>query len=461
MNGPILINRSVTSAAPRDERAWLDGLFDELFPLMRSITGEGLRHSFAILGREMPLQMDSVPTGTQVFDWEVPPEWRLRKARLTGPDGVVYADAARFNLEVVNYSMPVNRRLSREELQPHLHSIPRLPKAVPYVTSYYQRNWGFCLADSVRRYLPAGMYHAEIDSDFIAGGVPFGEAVLAGESPAEILITSYLCHPSMANNELSGPLALLALYRRLQRWPRRRFTYRFVIHPETIGSLCYLFRRGEHLPQNLAAGLVLTCVGGPKERLSYKLSRRGDSLLDRLVRTRPDEFALREFDPTGGSDERQHCSPGFNLPVGQFARTIYGQYDGYHNSLDTKAFMDLGRVCETVGTLESLLGDLELAGEYANLAPFGEPQLGRRGLYPNVNSATMWRASSDSVVDSRIALNRILTVLNWSDGEHAMMDIAARAEVPLAELRPVVARLEEAGLLKFAPRLPVHRGMKA
>lgn len=451
---------SPPAARAADEAVLLDGLFDELFPLLRSITGEGLRRSLAILSREMPLSVETVPTGTAVFDWEVPPEWRLARARLIGPDGKVYADAARSNLEVVNYAAPVNRHLTLEELQPHLHSLPHLPKAVPYVTSYYKRNWGFCLPDEVRRQLPRGTYHAQIESEFTEGGVPFGQAVLPGESPVEILITSYLCHPSLANNELSGPLAALALYRRLARWPRRRLTYRFVIHPETIGSLCFLHRYGAHLQQSLLAGLVLTCVGGPETRLSYKLSRRGDTLLDRLVRARPGDFAVRAFDPTGGSDERQYCSPGFNLPVGQFARTVYGQYDGYHNSLDTKEFMSVARVRESAALLETLLRDLDLAAEFVNLAPFGEPQLGRRGLYPTMNAAQTWKTSNDTLLDSRTFLNRLLTVLNWSDGEHAMLDIAAKAGIPLSGLQPVIEQLEDKGLLRFAPRRPVNRGMQ-
>jgi aminopeptidase-like protein len=261
---------------PQDEAALLDGMFEELFPLLRSITGEGLRRSYEIFARHMPLEIETVATGTRVFDWEVPPEWRLRRATLTGPDGTVYADAARFNLEVVNYAAPVDCRLSLAELRPHLHSLPHLPSAVPYVTSYYKRNWGFCLPHVVREKMPEGIYHARIESEFVDSGVSFAQAVLPGESRAEVLITSYLCHPSMANNELSGPLALLALYRRLAAWPRRRFTYRFVLHPETIGSLCFLHRRGTQLQENVVAGLVLTCVGGPEPRLTYKLSRRGD-----------------------------------------------------------------------------------------------------------------------------------------------------------------------------------------
>lgn len=436
----------------------LDQVFDELFPLLRSITGEGLRKSFAILSREMPLEIETVPTGTRVFDWEVPPEWRLARARLTGPDGVVYCDSDRLNLEVVNYSMPLDRHLSLEELQPHLHSVSALPGAIPYVTSYYKRNWGFCLADRVRQSLPAGIYHAKIESEFVAGGVPFGQTVLRGESDKEILITSYLCHPSLANNELSGPLAVLALYRRLRQWTRRRFTYRFVIHPETIGSLCYLHRWHAHLRQHLATGFVLTCVGGPKEKLSYKFSRRGDTLLDRLVRSQSADFALRPFDPTCGSDERQYCSPGFNLPIGQFARTVYGEFEGYHNSLDTKEFMGIARVAESADALERMLRELEIAGEFQNLSPYGEPQLSRRDLYPTINAAATWKTSSDSVVDARCFLNRVLTALNWSDGEHAMLDIANKAGMALDSFRPAIERLEAAGLLKFAPRLPANRG---
>lgn len=463
MSAGLIEQRSPQPAvvASEDERGLLNRTFDELFPLLRSITGEGLRQSFAILAREMPFAMEAVPSGTRVFDWEVPPEWRLKRARLTGPNGVIYADVDRCNLELVNYSMPVDRRLSLEELQPHLHSIPRLPTAVPYVTSYYKRTWGFCVPDQVRRKMPQGFYHAQIDSEFVSGEVPFGQCVLPGESPKEILISSYLCHPSMANNELSGPLALLALYRRLQRWPRRRFTYRFVIHPETIGSLCFLHRWGEHLCRHLVSGLVLTCVGGPGEKLSYKQSRRGDTLLDRLVQGKAGEFAVRPFDPNGGSDERQHCSPGFNLPVGQMARTIYMQYDGYHNSLDTKEFMDLDAVLRSADSIEGLLRDLDGAAEFLNLSPYGEPQLGRRDLYPTINAATTRDASSDAMMDARRFLNHVLTTLNWSDGEHTMLDIAAKAGVTVGELQPVIARLEAAGLLRFAPRSPVHRRMPA
>lgn len=435
-------------------RTILDSLFDELFPLTRSITGAGLRHSLDIFARHMPLQITTVPTGTQVFDWEVPPEWVLRQARLTAPDGTVVADAAVSNLHVVNYSAPVDADLSLDEVQGHLHSLPDLPEAIPYVTSYYKPNWGFCLADRVRLSLPAGTYHAHIDSEFVPGGVPFAECLLPGESPAEIQLSSYLCHPSLANNELSGPLVLLGLYHRLKAWPRRRYSYRFVLNPETIGSLCYLFHRADHLRQHMVAGMVLTCMGGG-HTLTYKASRRGDSLFDRVAAATAAQgkMRLRPFDPTGGSDERQYCSPGFNFPVGQMGRTLYGDYAGYHNSLDDKAFMGIDSLVRGVDELEAFLHTAEIAGCFRNLQPYGEPQLGRRGLYPNMNSEETRQSSSDEVVDARTALNRILTILNYSDGRHPMIDIAERLGCPLAALDGVVGRLEKAGLLQLVPQV--------
>ena len=293
---------------------------------------------------------------------------------------------AQSNLHVVSYSEPVDRQLSLDELRPHLHSIPKLPQAIPYVTSYYRRTWGFCLPHATLERLPAGTYHALIESEFVDGHVVLGSCVLPGESAGEVLLSSYLCHPSLANNELSGPLVLWGLYRRLAAWPRRRFTYRFLLNPETIGSLCYLWLHGSEMRERMVAGLVLTCLGGPSPTLSYKASRRGDSLLDRTVQYLREETSLaiqrRPFDPTSGSDERQYGSPGFNLPVGQMARTVYNTYPGYHNSLDTKEFMGIGPLVESINEIEALLATLELAGTFRNLSPYGEPQLGKRRPVP-------------------------------------------------------------------------------
>jgi len=430
----------------------LDALFDELFPICRSITGEGIRRSLAIFQRYMPLEIETVPSGTEVFDWTVPPEWNIRGARLTGPDGAVVADLERSSLAVVNYSEAIDRRMSLAELRPHLHCVPAYPDAVPYVTSYYKRNWGFCLSSREMDALKDGEYHAFIDSDFSdSGGVPFAQCALAGDSPNEILLTSYLCHPSLANNELSGPLVLLGLYDRIRQWPRRRFTYRFLLNPETIGALCYLHRYGDLLRERMVCGIVLTCLGGPSERITYKPSRKGTSLMDRTVRylRESERFPVdvRVFDPVEGSDERQYCSPGFNLPVGQFARTVYGFYPGYHNSLDTKEFMGMAAVGRSIDDIERMLLLQEMGSRYVNLKPYGEPQLGRRGLYPNENSVATWKKSTDELADSRRYLNHMLMVLNYADGDEDMMEIATRCGCKLEELSDVVDKLEQAGLL--------------
>ena len=433
------------------ELALVDETFDRLFPICRSITGPGLRESLEILGEHLPLSVESVASGTEVFDWKIPPEWRLREAWVEDPTGARLADFRQSNLHVVNYSAPVDRELPLEELRPHLHSIPELPDAVPYVTSYYQRNWGFCLPHRTVERLPEGTYRAHVDSEFVPGTLDIGQAVLAGESEREVLVSSYLCHPSLANNELSGPLVLMLLYRRIARWPRRRFSYRFLLNPETIGSIVFLWKHGDELRQTLRAGIVLTCLGGPSGSLSYKTTRREtadlDLLVDHLNAFDGAGIRKRPFTPVSGSDERQFCSPGFDLPVAQLARTVYGEYDGYHNSLDTKEFMGIERLVESADAIERLLLAFEQAGRFLNQNPHGEPQLGRRDLYPNVNRRETWSRSSDTMLDEREFLNAALTVLNYSDGRHSMIDIANRLEQPIHRLGPVIERLEEAGLL--------------
>jgi aminopeptidase-like protein len=433
------------------EVEWLNKLFDELWPITRSITGPGLRKSLSIFERHIPLDVVGVPSGTDVFDWEVPEEWRIYEARLTGPEGDVYADIDKNNLHVLNYSKPTDTRLPLDELKPHLYTEPDVPDAIPYVTSYYERRWGFCLPHKVYENLPEGEYHAYIDTEFVDGELNYGHAVLPGESDQEFLLSSYLCHPSLANNELSGPLVLTALYRRLLEWDKRRYTYRFVLCPETIGSIAYLHEHGDHLKDSLVGGLVLTCLGGPKDRLSYKTSRQEDALIDKTVRNLKNqagtEFEIRPFTPTGGSDERQYCSPGFDLPVGQIARTVYGEYEGYHNSKDDKEFMRIESLVESVDMIEDLLRAFEYAGYYENQEPYGEPMLGKRDLYPNVNSPRRWD-DTDLVVDEQEFLNRILTVLSYSDGNNPMVDIAEDYGCPVGEMIPVVKTLEEHDLLR-------------
>jgi len=429
--------------------------FDDLWPICRSITGPGFRESLGILQQDIPLEVGSIPTGTSVFDWEIPPEWRIHEAQLTGPDGRVYADFDDTNLAVLNYSEPVDKRLELDKLKSNLYTLPEIPDAVPYVTSYYERNWGFCLPHNVYETLPDGEYHAYIDSELVEGELTYGHTVLDGESDQEVLLSTYLCHPSLANNELSSPLVLTSLYNRIKNWDRRKYTYRFAIVPETIGSLAYLSEYGDHLRENLAAGLVLTCLGGPKETLSYQTTRREDTIFDDLVRHLDAytdlDFRFRKFDPTGGSDERQYCSPGFNLPVGQFARTVYAQYDEYHNSMDTKEFMGIDSLVESAETLERVLKMLEYSGYYVNQNPHGEPMLSKRNLYPTVNEPGVWAewnddAGTEAEEDADFA-DKMLAVLNYSDGSHTMVDISERYGAPITEMVPVIDTLRSEGLL--------------
>ncbi|MDQ0089902.1 aminopeptidase-like protein [Paenibacillus anaericanus] len=428
----------------------MDSLFDRLFPICRSITGEGLRETLNILSGYIPLEHFGVKSDTEVFDWIIPKEWVIRDAILKGPDNKIIADFKINNLHVLNYSDSVDSVIDLEELQQHLHSIPNLPTAIPYVISYYKRRWGFCISHEEREQLKPGKYHAYIDSEFIDGELNFSHAILPGESKREILISTYVCHPSMANNELSGPISAVFLYQRLAR-KQRRFTYRFVFLPETIGSISYLHRFGEELRQNIYAGLVLTCLGGNRS-LSYKMSRRGDSPIDlmwtHLNDTNVFNGQTRIFTPDGGSDERQYCSPGFNLPVGQMARTVYGEYAGYHNSLDTKAEMTIESLYSSVNEMEILIEAVEWDGYYINNSPYGEVKLDKYGLYPDMNAAGVTKQlSSNNLNDNRIQLSRILNILNYSDGEHTLREIASKCNASILDLIPIVKVLLDKELI--------------
>lgn len=429
----------------------LDTLFDRLYPICRSIMGSGIRDSLKIINEYMPLEFTHIPTGTKILDWTVPQEWVIRDAKLVGPDDVVYASIDVSNLHIVNYSTGVDTVLSREELEEFLYSIPELPDAIPYVTSYYKRRWGFCLPHKIRECMPSGDYSVTIDAEHKDGFLTYGEAFIKGESEEEVLISTYLCHPSMANNELSGPLAFVELYNRIKKWKHRKYSYRFYIGPETIGSIAYLSKNCGTLKRSLVSGFVLTCLGGPEKRLSLKLSRKDDALVNQVARYLGKnglmDIDLRDFVPTSGSDERQFCSPGFNLPVGQFAKTLYANYDGYHNSMDDKAFMGVDSVEESVDQLERFLLCQEYSGFFWNTKPYGEIQLGRRGLYPNINDHRINDKSTDVKMDGRTQLNCILTILNYSDGNHTMLEIAEKCDVDLLQLIPIIQKLEGEKLL--------------
>ncbi len=429
----------------------LNKIFDQLWPIFRSITGSGIESSLNYLSTYIPLTINKIPTGTKVFDWTVPPEWQINRARLWDPSGELICDSNINNLHLVNYSEPISGSFTLDELMPHLYSLKHLPDAIPYVTSYYKKTWGFCLKDNIKTKLKKGKYRVEIDSSFNeSGGVPYGYTTLSGESKKEILLTSYLCHPSMANNELSGPLVLVALYNRIKKWPKRRYSYRFLLNPETIGSLCFLKDHYEYLKENLVAGLILTCLGGPSENLHYKKSKIADTLIDSTIHDRSfnsHSWIIEDFTPLHGSEERQYCSPGFNLPVGRIVRSL-GPYKEYHNSLDTKEFMDMKQVLKSVDQIESLLKTAEISGKAVNLSPYGEPQLGKRNLYPNINSYNTVGTSFDGA-NERKQLNYLLTILSMADGHTYMNYIAKKCGISIEDLRPTIEKLEDENLIKF------------
>lgn len=432
-----------------NELQQMDGLFDRLFPLFRSITGEGVRQTLHILQEYIPLEIESVASGTTVFDWTVPKEWVIHEAWIKDENGNEIINIKNSNLHVVNYSEPIDCSISLADLKQHVFTIPHKPTAIPYVISYYKERWGFCMSHEQLMSLEEGTYHVYIDSEKINGSLNFAQAVLPGETDKEILISSYICHPSMANNELSGPIVATFLYNRLKNWKKRHFTYRFVFHPETIGSITYLSKYGEYLKEHVYSGMVLTCLGGKGYPLSYKKARKEDTPLNELVEyLQNDQLKVRPFSPLNGSDERQYCSPGFDLPMGQFSRMIYGQYVGYHNSLDTKETMTIEALQQSVDDIEKILKLQELNGYYINQKPYGEPKLGKYGLYPDLNAPTNWGRSNNQLLDGRQLLNELLMVLSYSDGQHRLLDIVKKQHYPLADYQVVIEKLQEQGLLE-------------
>lgn len=430
-----------------ENEAFYSELFDELFPILRSITGPGLRESYEIFSRYMPLDISSIPSGSKVFDWTVPQEWRCHDAYLLDPQGEKIADMSRLNIEVVNYSEPVNKKLSLDELQNHLYSMPEQPSAIPYVTSYYQRRWGFCLSDEKRQQLSPGEYTAVIDSEFVDGSLDIAQTLLEGESKQEVLLTSYLCHPSMANNELSGPLVLLGLYQRIKNWPKRRYSYRFLLNPETIGSLGFLHLMQDHLQEHLVSGLVINCMGGEPEELTFKHSRNDNGLLDQLLYHLSEHnhgHSNIDFSPLGGSDERQYNAPGFQLPVCCVSRSFHVGYSQYHSSLDDKEYMGIAPLLDSIDKLEKIFLAFDQSATFQNTHPFGEPNLGSRGLYPTLS---FYRAERSRQVEE---LNHIKMLLNYSDGKTNTIEVAEKYGCCVADMASAIEKLEQHELLKMS-----------
>ena len=408
------------------------------YPICRSITGDGVRQTLAMLAEHIPLEVHEVPTGTQVFDWTVPKEWNIRDAWVKGPDGEKVIDFQRSNLHVLNYSVPVHAKLPLSELRQHLFTLPEQPGLVPYRTSYYRETWGFCLSHDQLQALPEGEYEVFIDSILADGSLTYGECFLPGASEREVLVSCHVCHPSLCNDNLSGIAVCTFLARELSRL-RLRYSYRFLFIPGTIGSITWL-ARNEATTGRIAHGLVAANLGD-SGNFHYKKSRRGTAEIDRAVLAvlSGEEHGVQEFIPFG-YDERQFCSPGFNLPVGSLTRTPYGRYPEYHTSADN---LDLVRPEALAGSLRmylAVMDALEGNGRYRNLNPKCEPQLGRRGLYRTIGGDERGR-------ERELAL---LWVLNFSDGENTLLDIADRAEMSFTAVREAADALLEAGLLEEA-----------
>ncbi|MEU5859573.1 DUF4910 domain-containing protein [Nonomuraea sp. NPDC047529] len=409
-------------------------LVRRLYPLCRSITGDGLRRTLEIIDGSLPLEVTEVPTGTKVLDWTIPREWNIRDAYLKDAAGNRVVDFRRSNLHVVGYSVPVEATMSLEELRGRLHTLPGQPDLVPYRTSYYAETWGFCLSQNTLDGLADGPYEVRIDSTLADGHLTYGEHVIRGRSSEEVLISCHVCHPSLANDNLAGVAVAVALARRLaDPW----YTYRFVFAPGTIGAITWLARNRERTDR-IRHGLTLACAGDAGT-ITYKRSRRGDAEIDQVfayvLKDRP--HTLLDFSPYG-YDERQYCSPGFDLPVGSLTRTPYGSYPEYHTSADNPDFVRPEAMEDTLETLWSAVRVLEGNRRYQNLSPYGEPQLGARGLYGSLGGRS----------DTKQAQMAMLWVLNLSDGLHSLLDIAERSHLPFQALADAANALQNAGLLK-------------
>ena len=415
--------------------------FDKLWPICRSITGEGLRESFKILSEIIPLKLTEVPTEEPVFDWVIPKEWNIKDAYIITPDGKKIADFKVNNLHVVNYSLPVNKEVAYDELKDHIYTLSRLPHAIPYITSYYREKWGFCLSKNDFDKLPKeGQFKVVIDSELKVGSLTYGEYILKGETDDEILISSYLCHPSMANNELSGPLTLSFLYKLISSIQNRKYTYRFVIVPETIGTIAYLHNNKNEILQNVKAGFVLTCCGTDKPFI-YKKSRQEtsqtDLIAEHILKHSKKQYSIIDFDPIG-SDERQFCSPGFNLAVGSLMRSKYHEYEEYHTSLDNKMLISFEAMKETVEVYFKMIQAFELNHKYKNTIKFCEPNMGKRNLYEDLSGAIVMPEQ----------LTTRMRLINYMDGENSLHSFCEKYNLNILDLKKEIDLLMNKGVLE-------------
>jgi aminopeptidase-like protein len=417
----------------------------DLYPICRSITGDGLRQTLAAIQQRVSLQISEVPTGAEVFDWTIPKEWNIKDAFIKDMQGRRILDFRRCNLNVLNYSTPIHETMPLTELRQHLFTIPEHPDWTPYRTAYYEENWGFCLSHNQLRALAEGEYEVYIDSTLADGHLTYGECYLPGRCTDEVLISCHVCHPSLANDNLSGLSVATALAEFLSGRDLR-YSYRFLFMPGTIGAITWLSRNRDRL-NHIRHGLVLTGIGDDNS-FHYKKSRRGDAEIDKAVehvlRHHGESNEILEFSPYG-YDERQYCSPGFNLPVGCLMRSIWGTFPEYHTSADDLSFIKPQRLAESLLVITSIIDILEMNQRYCNLLPYCEPQLGRRGLY---------RTTGGEGIAKEI--NARLWVLNFSEGEHSLLDIAERSGLSFSTISAAAQLLFDSGLLTVVPQPLSH-----
>lgn len=410
-----------------------------LFPFNRSLTGDGVRQTLNYIKDQLPnLEVLEVASGTSAFDWVVPKEWRIREGWIADSTGTKLIDFATNNLHIMGYSIAVNRLLSRSELEPYLHSLPDQPDAIPYVTSYYKESFGFCLSQSQRDSLGEGPFHIYIDSELFDGSLTYGELVVPGNSTEEILFSTYICHPSLGNNELSGPVVSMALAQHIQSLPSRRYTYRFLFTVETIGSILYISKHLERMLRYLKGGWVLTCMGDERT-YSYVPTRNGETITDvisrRVLKDLETEFIEYSW-LDRGSDERQYNAPGIDLPIASLMRSKYGEYPEYHTSLDN---LDLITSAGLAGSLEMFkmaVNILESNG-YWKIKVLCEPQLGKRDLYPNTSTK-----ASGALVRNQ------MNVISYLDGELDLLQIADKCKISYVEVQAIIEKLKSAGLVE-------------
>ena len=414
-------------------------LIEELYPICRSITGDGVRDTLGIIGQNIPLEITEVATGSKVFDWEVPREWNVNDAYVKNGSGERIIDFNASNLHVVNYSQPVNAKVDLEELKQHVHTLPDQPELVPYRTSYYQEQWGFCASHTLMQGLGEDTYEVCIDSSLKDGSLTYGECYIEGSSTDEVLLSCHVCHPSLCNDNLSGIALLTFLGKALKKRRHLRYSYRLLFIPATIGSIAWLSKNEKNV-HRIKHGLVATCVGDGG-RFTYKKSRRGNTEVDRAaihcLQHSNSDYLVKEFFPYG-YDERQYCSPGFDLPVGCLMRSPHGEYAEYHTSADNLDFVRAEYLQESLELYLNVISVIEGNIVYVSKNLKCEPQLGKRGLYKAIGG-------DDGQGDRQLAM---LWVLNLADGKHALLDMAERSGMDFRLLGKIAGTLCENGLLE-------------